>query len=136
MKKTRGVAGRAVLLAVIGATTVITIGLSSRHTELRFEDRTRCRAAARWAAESAVNRGITRAGRGLPPRVRGELDGASYRLEGRVSGGSGELDGYGRCVTNGREIAAHVNAAIERKNGRWTIVRFEERPVSPTAPPK
>lgn len=116
--------GVTMALAALGA--VVLVGLDARVHEQDIASRARCRAAARWAAESAVARGRARLARGLRGGLSGELaGGARYRLAARATRGGVVLEGTGRCAARGRAIEQVVRVKVDR---RGAILLYEEGP--------
>lgn len=127
MKNNRGMTLGSALMMITGVTAVIMLGLSFRETEMKFSDRTRCRAAARWAAESAVERGRAQiATRGTAGRAEGVLgEGVRYALVASPSGTGFDLLGTGTCEEDGRTIVQRAHARVARTGGQWRVTAYE-----------
>lgn len=125
-------AGMAVL-AVMALTATIWSGHGHRTDELPFADRARCRAAARWAAESAIARGRAQIDAGAPPAERGgQLPGrVRYRLEVRAEKESLQLTGIGYCRHSRGLVSTQVVATFERDGPKWVASDWRELPGEP-----
>ncbi len=126
MKNNRGMTQGAALMVLLGLTAVVSLGFSFRETELKFSDRGRCRAAARWAAESAIERGRAQLERrGVPGRVVGTLgEGVAYGLVTTPNGAGYEFVGTGTCEADGRTITQRAHARVDRTGGRWALSSY------------
>lgn len=129
MSRRRGSSNGAVLMVTFGLTAVLMLGYGFRDTERSFADRTRCRAAARWAAESAVERGRALIARGgAPSRMSGELDGASYALVATPAGERWNLVATGTCEEPSARVEQRAHATLRRKGATWEVATYTLMP--------
>ena len=124
----RGMSNSAAMMAILGLTAVVTIGWGARVTELSFSDPSRCRAAARWAAESAVAVGRSQLARtGRATSKRGALpDGVGYALEVEVVDGESILNGTGECTSQGRTTTQRVQVRLAREGRSFVVKSYRD----------
>lgn len=123
-------------MAMLALVAVILIGFDARVTELAFDDWSRCRAAARWGAESAVARGRAQLARGTARPLSGELpDDVTYtlRVETRPDpkGAVWTLTGAGVCQTGAKTLRRTVVTEVQRQGRRWIVLFHAEPPHDP-----
>ncbi|MEQ9495326.1 MAG: hypothetical protein RIT81_00675 [Deltaproteobacteria bacterium] len=129
MSRRRGSSNGAVLMVIFALTAVLMLGYGFRDTERSFADRTRCRAAARWAAESAVARGRARLARGgAPSHLSGDLDGASYALVATPAGQGWNLVATGTCEAPGARVEQRAHVTLRRTGGKWEVATYTLMP--------
>ncbi|MEQ8272009.1 MAG: hypothetical protein RMA76_15250 [Deltaproteobacteria bacterium] len=129
MSRRRGSSNGAVLMVIFGLTAVLMLGYGFRDTERSFADRTRCRAAARWAAESAVERGRALVARGgAPSRLTGDLEGATYSLVATPASGGWNFVATGTCEEHGARVEQRAHVTLRRVGGRWEVATYQLMP--------
>lgn len=129
MSRQRGATSSAVMMAIFAITAVLMLGYGFRDTERPISDRTRCRAAARWAAESAIARGRAQVEQGrTPSRLRGDLAGATYTLVATRSADGWNFVGTGVCEAEGRRVEQVAHVKLKRESGAWVTAMYALRP--------
>ncbi len=129
-----GWAAQAALMVVLGASTVITIGLWSRRADLAFEGRGLCRLRAHWAAEAAVARAHAQLELGFfPGRVQGRLQTEDPRIEvlywlrSEKEGRQVRVQATGACRAKGdRKVEKRLRVEFKGGGRRWRLVRWAE----------
>ena len=127
-------------MAILGVVIVIQIGLETRNTERPIAERSRCRRAARWAAESALahGRGMvaqntpkSRTASGLLFASSGEV---RYTLKIKHLKEGWRLLGQGTCVSRGIEIRQVAEAYVPADSLSTSLERYSEGPGGDISP--
>jgi hypothetical protein len=120
------------VMAVVAAMlAVVAIGQDARVRDLGYEERPRCRLAARLAAESAIQRALARLAEGRDPQFASAAlgEGVTYELEADRAKGRWALEGIGHCRRrDGGTSELSIRATVERRNGSWAVVSWDEGP--------